>query len=275
LGLRVLLTAGFDGARHAVALAEILRRKDYRVDPVIVVNPLTLPRVMETVRKRGFAGLRQQAMRLFRSGVPRARSAGLDAMEHYLRENNVHERSLKQWCRRNGSTYCRVKSLNDSASIRIAADAAVDGMIYAGGGILQDGMIEAVRGRIMNAHSGPLPQIRGMNACEWSLLLGVSPAVTIHFIDRGIDTGEKIAVLPLTVEADDTIEKLRDKCTVLGVKGIAEHVDALTRAGGLKGGSTEADSHRQCYTMAPALRELLLARLRSGRVPGRAGSDRR
>jgi methionyl-tRNA formyltransferase len=28
-----------------------------------------------------------------------------------------------------------------------------------------------------------------MNACEWALLLGHAPAVTIHLIDRGIDTG--------------------------------------------------------------------------------------
>jgi folate-dependent phosphoribosylglycinamide formyltransferase PurN len=274
MALRVLLTAGFDGAKHAVALAELLRREGCRVDPVLVVNPLTFTRVMETIRKRGFTGLRQQAMRLLGSNVSRTSSGEADVVEQYLRENKVQERSLKRWCRKNGSAYFRVNDLNDPRSVRVARDADVDGMIYAGGGILRDGMIEAVRGRIMNAHSGPLPEIRGMNACEWSLLLGVRPAVTIHFINRGIDTGKTIAVLPLTIEANDTIERLRDKCTVLGVEGITENVDAITCSGALPHGSSESVLHRQCYIMAPALRELVMTRLRSKTVPKLARTDR-
>jgi folate-dependent phosphoribosylglycinamide formyltransferase PurN len=114
-----------------------------------------------------------------------------------------------------------VPDLNHDRSIEFVRASACDGVLYAGGGIIRGRFIDAARGRILNPHSGPLPEIRGMNACEWALLLGLPPAVTIHFIDEGIDTGGVVSQIPIGVEQGDTVESLRGKCVVAGINGIA------------------------------------------------------
>jgi len=262
--LKLALTAGYDRALHAIALAELLRRQGHHLDPVLVVNQITFTRVRQTLRQQGLTGLRHQALRLLTNASRHNKNQGPSCLERFLDNHCISERSLKQWCRKHHSTYDVVTTLNRPSAIRLVAATAPDGLIYAGGGILLQPIIDTVRGRILNAHSGPLPEIRGMNACEWSVLLGLKPTVTIHFIDRGIDTGPPIATFPVRVERGDTIERLREKCTLRGVEGIVQCLDAINRPIPSAAKVPAADLYRQCHVLAPVLRELLEARLRSG-----------
>lgn len=254
--MRVVLTAGFDRALHAVALAELARRAGHVVAAVLVVQPLQTRRVRQWLRQRGVRSLFDAARRLL--GASGARSPDR-RMEQYLREHDIAERSLTRWCRRHDVVLHRVRDLNAPQAVEALREARADGVLYAGGGILRRAFIEAAQGRVLNAHSGPLPAVRGMNACEWSVLLGVAPTVTIHVIDEGIDTGGVLEQIRIQREASDTIENLRGKCVVVGVEGLLRALGALE--GPLPARSQAAGRERQCFTLAPVLRELLEERL--------------
>lgn len=111
-----------------------------------------------------------------------------------------------------------VEDLNSESACSFARAARVERVLYAGGGILRERFLAAVEARVLNAHAGPLPEVRGMNACEWSLLLGCEPTVTIRWIDSGIDTGATVERIAIALEARDDLESLRGKCTVAGVR---------------------------------------------------------
>jgi phosphoribosylglycinamide formyltransferase 1 len=67
-------------------------------------------------------------------------------------------------------------------------------------------------GRIVNTHSAPLPEFPGAHPIEDVLAAGVDEtAVTVHYVDEGIDTGPVIAAEPVPVHADDTVETLRKR----------------------------------------------------------------
>ncbi|MCC7014030.1 MAG: hypothetical protein IT454_15845 [Planctomycetes bacterium] len=254
--MRVLVTAGFDAALHAVALAELARRAGHTVAGVLVVRALQAARVRAWVRQRGARSLFDAAKRLAGSRNVDARDA---AMEEFLRERSIAERSLSQWCRVHDVALCTVEDLNSESACSFARAARVERVLYAGGGILRERFLAAVEARVLNAHAGPLPEVRGMNACEWSLLLGCEPTVTIHWIDSGIDTGATVERIAIALEARDDLESLRGKCTVAGVRGLVRALDDLAPPLPTRDG---AKSSRQCFTMAPALRELAQAALR-------------
>lgn len=254
--MRVVLTAGFDRALHAVALAELARRAGHEVVSVVIVHALRAERVRQLVRQRGVKSLFDAAKRLV--GATRKGSTD-DTVEHFLDAHGVRQRSLSAWCRDHGVDCATVSSLNSAEAAELVRSARADGVLYAGGGILRRTFLEAAQGRVLNAHSGPLPRVRGMNACEWSLLLGDEPAVTIHAIDEGIDTGGVLETIPIRVEHGDTISSLRAKCVVAGVEGMLRALPALE--GPLPKRPGAADASRQCFTLAPVLRELLDARL--------------
>jgi methionyl-tRNA formyltransferase len=62
------------------------------------------------------------------------------------------------------------------------------------GVIYRKDTIEAFRLGILNHHIGLLPEYRGRNVMEWSLLLGDPVGITVFFIDAGIDTGARIVL---------------------------------------------------------------------------------
>ena len=72
-----------------------------------------------------------------------------------------------------------------------------DYVFMMGGGILADDTIRLVKKGVFNAHPGILPFVRGVDAIAHSLLNGIQPGVTTHFIDAGIDTGAIIERFPL------------------------------------------------------------------------------
>jgi folate-dependent phosphoribosylglycinamide formyltransferase PurN len=269
MSLRVWLTAGFDRAVPAVALAELLRRDGVGVAGILVVSPYQITRVRQLIRQRGLTVLGPAARRLLgRSAGARGDAAPADPLVAFAKEHGIDERSLSRWARRHGVPYHRVSSLNHPRALAAIRASAADGVLYAGGGILKPAFLEAARGRVLNAHAGPAPEIRGMAACEWALLLGLPPQVTIHFIDQGIDTGPVLARLPLEVEPGDTIARLRSKAVVRGIMGLRREIEALRRP--LPHTPPGAGASRQCFVLAPALAELLELRLRC-RAPATAG----
>jgi methionyl-tRNA formyltransferase len=166
-----------------------------------------------------------------------------------------------------------VKSFDAPEASSFVSESAPDWVVYGGGGILPPAFIDAAGGRILNAHAGPLPAIRGMNAIEWSLLLDYDPTVTVHVIDRGIDTGAALTWHPVPVQPGDTIEKLRMRSVAIGVEALFQILQHPPSAVG----SAEPATQRQCFILAPALRELLDRRLSEGRyaplvTPGVHGS---
>jgi hypothetical protein len=269
MSLRVWLTAGFDRALPAIALAELLRRDGVEVAGLLVVSPFQLGRVRQLVRQRGLAFLRPAARRLLGRGAgASADHDPADPLAAFVREHRIDERSLSQWARLHGIPYHSVASLNHSDTLEVVRASAADGVLYCGGGILKPAFLDAAHGRVLNAHAGPAPEIRGMAACEWAVLLGLRPSVTIHFIDDGIDTGPVVASIPVTVEPGDTIARLRNRSVVTGIEGLRREVAALRRP--LPPRQPGAGESRQCFVLAPALADLLELRLRS-HAPDAAG----
>jgi folate-dependent phosphoribosylglycinamide formyltransferase PurN len=244
-----MLTAGFDRAPAALALLGLLRRDGHTVVGVLVASPYRVARLRSELGRRGIGFVGRAALRL----ASRATSGGPGPLDLLVAEAGVRQRSLGRACRERDVPCRSVSDLNDEVALRAVRDLAPDWVLYAGGGILRRAFLAAAKGRILNAHSGPLPEVRGMNACEWSLLLGLPCATTIHVIDSGIDTGPIVERIPVPIEPGDTIETLRERAVVVGVHGLVRAVGA---EGTPRARAPEADRHRQCYVLAPALREL-------------------
>ena len=63
----------------------------------------------------------------------------------------------------------------------------------------------------INYHAAMLPYNRGKNPNVWPIIENTPAGVTLHYIDKGIDTGEIIAQKEVEVEHIDTGESLYNK----------------------------------------------------------------
>ncbi len=85
---------------------------------------------------------------------------------------------------------------------------SIDVGIISGARILKDNIIKSVHKGIINFHPGFIPQVRGLNALERSILNDEPLGVTAHFIDKRIDAGRIIKKQRIPIYQDDTLREL-------------------------------------------------------------------
>lgn len=76
--------------------------------------------------------------------------------------------------------------------------------------LLRPTFLDRFPGRIVNTHSAPLPEFPGAHPLEDVLAAGVAEtAATVHYVDRGVDSGPVIAAERVPVHAGDTVATLK------------------------------------------------------------------
>jgi methionyl-tRNA formyltransferase len=154
-----------------------------------------------------------------------------------------------------------VDSHNSPACVESVKKLRPDVIVLRGCGIIKKPILEVPTKGTINPHYAVLPTFRGMDVTEWAALLGAPVAVSVHFVDEGVDTGAVLAERRIAVERGDTLGALRDKSA-------AAAVDLLTEVvGQLEAGTTQPVRHqkgegRQYFVMHPRLRQLANERLR-------------
>jgi phosphoribosylglycinamide formyltransferase-1 len=81
--------------------------------------------------------------------------------------------------------------------------------------LISSEFLRAFEGRVINVHPALLPAFPGLHAVEQALDYGVKVfGVTVHFVDRGVDTGpvilQRAVELPDARELDEVLERLHE-----------------------------------------------------------------
>ena len=94
----------------------------------------------------------------------------------------------------------------------LAAHSPSLGVVYSYSRILWPELIELFPCGIVNLHGGPLPEYRGANVLQWAIIQGeTQTAMSLHYVDAGVDTGPVIDQHPVTISPDDTALSVRSK----------------------------------------------------------------
>jgi len=98
----------------------------------------------------------------------------------------------------------------DRALITALAEAQVDWVVLAGFmRVLTAQFLSAFPGRIINIHPSLLPAFPGVDAIKQALAYGVKlSGCTVHFVNRGVDSGKIIAQRAVPVEVGDDLATL-------------------------------------------------------------------
>lgn len=85
----------------------------------------------------------------------------------------------------------KVQSVNDKRSILILEDLKPDVIVVNGTRIISEEVLSAITIPFLNIHTGITPLYRGVHGGYWALVQNNKNAcgITIHLIDKGIDTG--------------------------------------------------------------------------------------
>jgi folate-dependent phosphoribosylglycinamide formyltransferase PurN len=169
-----------------------------------------------------------------------------------------------------------VRSHNDEECERLLRQIEPEVVLLAGTRIIKPHIIRQARLGCLNAHTGWLPEYRGVHANLWALLEGGRVGVTTHYVDPGVDTGAILLQEELPVLPGDTLETLEVRTTQLCARLMRQALDGIQQ-GSLRPRPQHAGDGRQ-YRALPFDKEQEVRRLlrRLARTPvGQAQYERR
>lgn len=104
----------------------------------------------------------------------------------------------------------------------------------------------------LNAHPGILPEYRGVDVFRWAVLAGDwdKIGVTVHWVDRGVDTGPIIARRRYRVDPRRSVAAQTADLDRLATGAMVETVVEMVESGALTGSPQTESSGRQYYKMS-------------------------
>ncbi len=131
---------------------------------------------------------------------------------------DTQDPDLKEWAQRMGVPFLPHPNVNDDKFIdQIAAFECDLFVSMSFNQILKDKIINATPLGFINCHAGALPFYRGRNPLNWVLINGEKEfGVTVHYVDKGIDTGDIITQNTVAIDINDDysdlLKKAHDAC---------------------------------------------------------------
>ena len=105
------------------------------------------------------------------------------------------------------------KSIYEGEILHLLEENQVEFIVLAGYmRLIGPALLEAYPERIINIHPSLLPAFPGLRGIKDAYESGVAETgVTVHYIDKGIDTGPIIVQESVVISSEDTLEALEEK----------------------------------------------------------------
>ena len=192
----IILLAG-EGDSTRIVYHALAQR--YSVQCVILEEPVQRGEFLKKRLKRlGWKTVVGQI--LFRGAVvPWLRWTSAQRIATVLRENGLDRGPIEEAVLR------RVPSVNHESAISHLRDCNPAVVVVNGTRILTEAVLAAVPAPFLNMHAGITPLYRGVHGAYWALAQRDREhcGVTVHLVDKGIDTGGIVAQARIETDPDD------------------------------------------------------------------------
>lgn len=209
---------------YTTSVSELLLRENIIIEDIFV-KKFTVSRFKDEFSRDGFRLIKKIWHKLV---LKEKAYNGLEEVDNILKFrqrkninlNNVNELKLK------GVNVHYVKDLNEMYVENILKEKKIDAVVFTGGGLIKQNILNVSGSGVFNCHMGKLPKYRGMDVVEWPLFnkdfenLGF----TIHFMDKGVDTGDILEVVDVKIENEQNVKHLRAKYESLMTKKFVETI---------------------------------------------------
>ncbi|MBB5066430.1 formyl transferase [Granulicella mallensis] len=163
--------------------------KEFRID--VVIREAKIPRSIFLKRRLKRLGWRTLAGQiLFAAGmVPLLKRESIQRRANIMQQYGMDESPIPAEC------ITDVLSVNDAQVITLLQKLSPRVIVVNGTRILEEKVLQTSDGVFLNTHVGITPLYRGVHGGYWAQASGDPEhfGVTIHKIDKGIDTGEIVA----------------------------------------------------------------------------------
>lgn len=221
---KVALISPNPGSLYSTSVYELLIRNDIKIE-VIFVKKFTLRRFKDEFSRDGLRLINKIWKKLVLKDKAYNTFSEIESILSFREKENIKLKNLKE-LKKKGVEIHFVDDLNDSFVENTLKNKNVDLTVFTGGGLIRNNILENSGAGVLNCHMGKLPEYRGMDVVEWPLLkkdfdnLGF----TVHFMDKGVDTGDILQVFDVKLIENENIKSLRARFEPIMTKHFVETI---------------------------------------------------
>lgn len=259
---RVLIIAPIDSSAFAACLLVRVAAMPGVEVAGVLVRSVTLERAVKEWRRDGVRLLRKIWTNHLLRGRRSSGSFTYPSARQQLDRMGFKREGLGEICRLRAWPLYHAADLNSAQAVQFVRAMNPTIALFAGGGMIRPALIDACGAGVLNCHMGPLPRYRGMDVVEWPFLeesTRARTAVTVHFMDQGLDTGPIVEVADIPRVGCQSIADLRAAAEGLKVEALLRAVQAH-RDGMLSPQPQALAAGRQYFVLHPALGRIADAR---------------
>ena len=264
--MKVVILAPIPTSLYARLVTHLLAQEEgIDVAGIVVRTPWDLKRILSEFKRDG-ARLFNKFIQKIILREKRYKSIEKITLRALSESMNLPSGSLKSLAHRYKIPLLVVRNLNQSQSQRFLGRLKPDVIAFTGGGLIRSNILSIPRLGILNCHTGLLPQFRGMDVVEWTAAEGeighVGFGVTLHLMDKGLDTGPILLRKKMEAKPGDTFHSIRTRLEVQMVKMMVAGVRGL-RDRKLKPIPQNLNRGKQYFVMHPRMAEFAEKKLRT------------
>lgn len=259
--MKILVTCGYNYSKHTIALLHLLQQEQLAVDRCIIVSIFSFKRIRMYYRqldKREF--FKKLRDRILANYTQQEVSDEMVPINNLISELGIATTKVSDFCFQNNIPFKFVSSLNSPQALKFTE--YPDLGVYSGGGILGKKFLERFSIGVLNCHAAKLPEIRGYNTGEWSILLGIPKMNTIHFMVRALDMGPILTYNTHDYSSCITIDQMRG----LGIRNAVYDLVRAAKtvsANEYKTTVQQKSDGKQYFAMHPILKAIVNKKLAS------------
>lgn len=259
----VLLAPVYNSLYARLIADELSRETNIEISAVIVRSIWNAQRVRSEFTRDGGRLIRKIVQKLIIGDKRFSSDKGMN-LSVLAQQQGLRYKTLSKMARILKIPYHSVKEYNHPKCLQLLQKIQPDIIIFTGGGLLRKPLLEIPRLGVLNCHTGILPKYRGMDVVEWTAaeekIDCIGFGATLHFMDRGVDTGPILLTEKITLFPDMTFDNIRSELESIMVKLMLQGIRGLSD-GSLKPIPQEAVKGRQYFVMHPRIKEAAEARL--------------
>ena len=188
----------------------------FSIEKVIIEDSVSTKNLLKKrIKKLGFATVFGQVL-FVGMIVPFLKKSAKNRKKEILKEYgaSVDDKSML------ASEPVFVNSVNDKECIETLKKINPDIVIVNGTRIISEEVLNCVNAKFINLHAGITPKYRGSHGAYWALYNNdkENAGVTVHFVDKGIDTGNIIYQSTISVTEKDNFTTYPLLQTCVGVE---------------------------------------------------------
>ncbi len=249
---RVAVLSPSNDSLYTTTVVAMLRRQGIEVSAIYVKRLINPQQLISEARRDGIR-------KVWRKLVQREKgydSSNVENLAGFRKSIGITQKKVTDF-KSEGIPIVYCRDQNEDAVIADLVRTALDLVVFTGGGLIRQGILENSGAGVLNCHMGLLPVYRGMDVVEWSILENAPQGVglTVHFMDREVDTGDILTTLPIERRQGETIKQLRDRMEPITSQQMVETCCAFLK-GELERKPQKRGDGKQYFIMHPRLLEV-------------------